>query len=127
LRPRASVAPVNVVFEPGATAVAAPPRWKFAVGVLIAIVLGFVPAHLVGAMREDSAFTRIDKDLIAAQSAAISPEDFDALDGLRARALDEKRSARRMIMLQALLVWALAGGAIGYAWSRLDRPRAKGA
>lgn len=125
LRPRASVAPVNVVFDPGATAVEAPPRWKFAAGVLIAIVLGFVPAHLVGAMRESSAYARIDKDLIAAQSAAISPEDFDALDGLRARALDEKKSARRIIMLQALLVWALAGGAIGYAWSRLDRLRAK--
>ncbi len=123
LRPRASVPPVNVVFEPGATAIEAPPRWKFAVGVLIAIVLGFVPAHLVGAMRESSAYARIDKDLIAAQSAAISPEDFDALDGLRAHALDEKKSARRMIMLQALLVWALAGGAIWYAWSRLQRPR----
>lgn len=127
LRPRASVAPVNVTFDPGATAVEAPPRWKFAVGVLIAIVLGFVPAHFIGAMRESSAYARIDKDLVAAQAAAISPEDFDALDGLRAHALDEKRSARRIIMLQALLVWALAGGAIGYAWSRLNRPRAQSA
>jgi hypothetical protein len=127
LRPRASVAPVNVTFDPGATAIEAPPRWKYAVGVLIAIVLGFVPAHFVGAMRESAVYARIDKNLVAAQSAAISPEDFDALDGLRAHALDEKRSARRIIMLQAMLVWALAGGAIGYGWSRLNRPRAKGA
>ncbi len=41
------------------------PRVRFALGVVLAIVLGFVPAHLVARMREHSEFTAIDDKVIA--------------------------------------------------------------
>jgi hypothetical protein len=93
-------------------------RMRFAAGVVLAIVLGFVPASIVAGIRERSAFGAIDGVVFAAQAAADTPDRYEALDALRAGQLDAKRSARRMIMLTALAIWAAAGGAVAYAWFR---------
>jgi hypothetical protein len=91
-------------------------RGRFAAGVLLAIALGFVPAAVVGALRERSAFHAIDARVIAAQSAATSQQSYDALDELRADQLEAKRGARRMIMLTSMLLWAAASSGIAYVW-----------
>ena len=83
---------------------------------VLAIVLGFLPAHLVAGMRERSAFAAIDARVVSAQVAADTPDSYAALDGLRAEQLDAKRSARRMIVLTSLMIWAAAGGALAYVW-----------
>ncbi|TMQ05812.1 MAG: hypothetical protein E6J91_39725 [Deltaproteobacteria bacterium] len=93
-------------------------RVRFAAGIVLAIVLGFVPAHLVAGIRERSAFAVIDRDLIAAQAAADMPDSYAALDALRAEKLDAKRSAHRSIALASLLIWGAAGGALAYVWFR---------
>src|SRR5262249_39653470 len=95
------------------------PRVRFVAGVAIAIVLGFVPAHLVAAWRERAEFAAIDDKVEAAQSAADTPETYAALDALRAEQLDAKRSARRNIEMLSLVIWAIAGGALGYGWFRM--------
>lgn len=91
-------------------------RGRFAAGVLLAIALGFVPAAIVGALRERSAFHTIDARVVAAQSAATSQQSYDALDELRADQLEAKRGARRMIMLTSILLWAAASSGIAYVW-----------
>jgi hypothetical protein len=58
----------------------AAPRVRLATGVVLAIVLGFLPAGLIAALRE-----------------------------------------HRMIDLTSLLIWAVAGSAIGYVWFRKIR------
>jgi len=86
--------------------------------VILAIGVGFVPAHFVASIREKSAYTSIDDQVDATQAAADTPEAYAGLDELRAAQLDIKRDARRNIMFTALGVWAVVGGAAAFAFFR---------
>jgi len=100
---------------------AAPPRWRFAAGVLIAIVLGFIPAHLVAAMRERSAFSKIDEHVKQVQLKVGTPDApiaYDRLDDFRRDQEDRKKTERRNIALISMLIWAAAGGLFAYVWFR---------
>jgi hypothetical protein len=97
---------------------AASPRARLAAGVALAIVLGFIPAHIVASLREDSAFRPIDSRVTAAHAAVDSLAAYEALDAIRAEQLDAKRSARDTIAMASMLIWAVAGGAIAYVWFR---------
>ena len=94
------------------------PNLRFAAGVVIAIVVGFVPAHFVASMRERSAFEAIDNKVLATQRAAETDDAYAALDTFREEQLGRKHDDRRNIAITALLVWAIAGSAIGYVWFR---------
>jgi hypothetical protein len=104
------------------------PAVRFGLGVVVAILLGFLPAHTIASMRERSAFAAIDSKVNATQAAAESEEDYAALDAMRADALDHKRSDQRSIAIMAMAIWAAAGAAIAYGWfravpwDRLDKP-----
>jgi hypothetical protein len=94
------------------------PRWRFAAGVAIAIVLGFVPAHLVARWREHAADRSIDQRVGQLYEQATTDEALAALDGQLAPLKADKQSAHRNAALLAMLVWAAAGAGIGYAWFR---------
>jgi hypothetical protein len=94
----------------------AEPRTRFAAGVLLAILIGFVPAHLVASMREASAYKLIDNKVIATQQLADTPETYAALDRMRTDQLGLKRGEQRNAAIIALAVWALVGGAVAFAW-----------
>ncbi len=94
------------------------PRWRFAAGILLAIVLGFIPAHVVASIQEDRAFRPIDARVVAAQVAVDTMRGYDALDALRADQLDAKQSAQRRIIATSMLLWFAAAGALGYVWFR---------
>jgi len=91
-------------------------RARLAVGVVVAIVLGFVPAHLVASARESSELRAIDDRVAVVQADADSQDSYDALDAFRTKQLELKQHKRTMIMLSSLVIWALVGGAIGYVW-----------
>jgi hypothetical protein len=126
------MAPVGEPVGQGSSSAGAEPRTGFAArhpllgsararliaGVVLAIVVGFLPAHLVAGMRERSAFGAIDSKVAAVQAAATAPDSYAALDAFRAEQLDDKRGARRMIVLTSLLVWAAVGGVLAYVWFR---------
>ncbi len=121
----------NPSIQPATEAIAAPtssrlgpladPRTRFAAGVVLSILIGFVPAHLVGRWREHSAYGEVDRKVIAAQEQALTIEAWQALDQLRASELVRKQSDQRQVAVTGLLVWALAGGGIGYLWFRRIR------
>ncbi len=92
------------------------PRARFAAGVLLALVLGFVPAHLVASARESSAFKEIDNKVLAAQQLADTPEAYATLDRMRADQLGRKESEKRNAAIIAFAIWALVGGGIAFAW-----------
>jgi hypothetical protein len=94
------------------------PRGRFALGVVLAICLGFIPAHVFASWRESSAYKAIDAEVEATQIGADTPEMYAALDSFRAAQLGRKKSERRNIALIALLVWAAAGGGLGFVWFR---------
>ena len=95
------------------------PRWRFAAGVFIAIVLGFIPAHLIAASREASAFAKIDQVTIDTQNAVDTPEAYELLDSFREKQLDLKRSTRKSLAMQSMLIWAVVGAGLAFAWFRV--------
>jgi hypothetical protein len=113
-----SIAPTSGA--PGVV-LAGPPRWRFAAGVVVAIVLGFVPAHLVAAARETSAFRKIDEHVTEVQlqvGAPDAPVTYERLDGFRREQEDRKKTERRNIALTSMLIWAAAGALFAYIWFR---------
>src|SRR5690606_3553784 len=91
---------------------------RFAAGVMLSVLLGFVPAHLVAGMREDSAYETIDRKVIAAQQAAETPELYAALDSMRADQRARKETEQRNAAIIGLAVWALVGAGIAFVWFR---------
>lgn len=104
---------------PTATPSPGSPRLRFAVGVLLAIALGFIPAHVVASLREEPIFRERDAQLLAVQAAVDSRQSYDALDGIRAAAAEAKQEARTRIALTSMLIWAGAAGVLAYAWFKL--------
>jgi hypothetical protein len=101
-------------------------RIRFAAGVLLAILIGFVPATLLASMREGGAYDEIDRGVRARYQAVYSDEDWNALDGMLVRERIHKEEARRNIALGSLLVWALAGAGVAFVWFRVVSPRLPG-
>jgi hypothetical protein len=119
LRPRpqsqpAATVPIGVVVTP-------PARWRFAAGILLAVMLGFLPAHVVASIREQAAFDAIDERVVEIQAQVGSrtpPVPYAELDAFRDEQLDAKRAARRNITLLGFAIWGVGGAAIGFAWFR---------
>ncbi|MEM9488415.1 MAG: hypothetical protein AAGC55_04685 [Myxococcota bacterium] len=105
------------VLNRGLATVAGQPRARYAVGVLLAVVLGFLPAHIVSSIREGT-YDDIDQAVIAEQERVETVEEWQALDDFRAAQLERKESAQSSIALTGMLVWLLAGGGIGFLWFR---------
>jgi len=94
------------------------PNLRFALGVVLAIVIGFIPAHLVASMREKSAYESVDKKVIATQKQADTPDAYAALDTFRDEQLGRKQDDRRTIAIMAILIWGVVGAGAGYVWFR---------
>lgn len=94
------------------------PRGRFAAGVILSILLGFIPAHLIASSRESSAYTKIDGEVAEQQNQADTPEAYEQLDAFRASKLAEKQSKHRSIAIQSMLIWAVLGGGLAYVWFR---------
>jgi hypothetical protein len=94
----------------------ASPRVRLVLGVVIAIVLGFVPATLVASSREKSAFAMIDTKIVTTQNQADTPDAYATLDTFRAEQLSRKYDEQRSITITALLIWAAVGAAAAYVW-----------
>lgn len=90
------------------------PRIRFAAGLLLSIILGFVPAHFIAKMREDSAYETIDRKVIAAQQAADTLDTWQGLERMRVDQLARKESEKRNAAIIGFVLWALAGS--GIAW-----------
>ena len=93
-------------------------RGNFIAAIVVALAVGFVPAHVVANMREKSAFAAIDGKVAAAYAAADSPETYEALDGARESFLDDKQSKRTMIALTSMLLWAVISAGVAFALLR---------
>jgi len=101
------------------------PQLRFAAGVFLAVLLGFVPAHFVAALRESSAYDEYREEVRAIQAkylAAKTQEDLHDLElqvaEVRKEKMGQMESKRTNIAITGVLVWALAGGGIGFAWFR---------
>jgi hypothetical protein len=93
-------------------------RVRLVAGVVLAILIGFLPAHFIAKSREASAYKEIDAQLVSLQSQADTPEAYATLDHTRATFLDRKKDERRNIAMLALVIWGLVGAGVAYGWFR---------
>lgn len=111
----AAVSSPQVTVRKALEAALAPnPRW--AIGVLLAMLLGFAAAHAYAAGKERAAFAAVDARLAARQAAVVTPTEWDELDAYRATELAAKSTAQRNIAQSAAAVWLLLSLALGAAW-----------
>jgi hypothetical protein len=103
---------------PGWKGLARDERVRFVAGVVVAAALGCVPAMVVGAVRERSAFADIDADLHERQAQVLTRTDWDNLDRVRASFMERKRSQRQSIAVTSLLIWAAVSGVVAWLWFR---------
>ncbi len=94
------------------------PRWRFAAGVILSILLGFIPAHLIASARERTAFDKIDAQIIATQDQADSAEMYATLDDFRDAQRALKQGEKRNIALLSMLIWGVTAGGLAYVWFR---------
>jgi hypothetical protein len=94
-------------------------RVRLVAGVLLVLALGFLPAHLVAGMREDSAYTEVRAEVRAAYAEVRTADEWAALDEYLAGQRDVMDSQRRNIAVTSLLVWALVAGGLGFVWFRV--------
>ncbi len=94
------------------------PLIRLGVGVVAALLIGFLPAHLFASARESSAFSEIDSETKAHQSQVTDVDEWNALDEYRKHQLDRKDSKRTSIALSAVFVWAALSGVLAFLWFR---------
>lgn len=94
-------------------------RVRFVVGVVLALAIGFIPAHFVAKLREASELEAIDARIAQLHASADTQESWLALDSARAKLRDEKASKRQMIALTSMLLWAGVAAAVAFGFSRI--------
>lgn len=109
----ATGAPVTVAPDAQET-----PRWRFAAGVVLSIILGFIPAHLIASARERSTFAKIDREVMEQQQAADSSDLYDALDAFRTSKHAQKQGEKSSIAVLSMLIWGVTGAGLAYVWFR---------
>ena len=100
-------------------------RERFVAIVVLALAIGFIPAHFLAQLREKSAFATIDKRVAEVHAAADSDETWLALDSAREQLREEKESKRTNIALTSMLLWAVVAAGVGIALSRVPLERKK--
>lgn len=101
------------------TALSASERLRFAVGILLAVVLGYGVMTLVASSREASRYSPVIAELNAKYDAAKSRVAWDSLDDARATTLDTLHLRRRGIVILSLFVWLFAMGLFAFVWLRM--------
>jgi hypothetical protein len=96
-------------------------RLRFAVGVALALLIGFLPVHFLASSREDSKYDAIRKELTASYDAAQTEAAWNELDEARATAQKQLDSRQRNTLITSLIIWAAIAGALGFVWFRLIR------
>lgn len=101
------------------------PQLRFAAGVFVALLLGFIPAHVLAALRESSAYDKYREEVLEVQEKYLAATTKDELRDLGAEVAavrrekkDQMESKRTNIAITGALVWALVGGGVGFVWFR---------
>jgi hypothetical protein len=94
------------------------PRARLVAGVLVALLVGFLPAHVVSAVREGSAYAPIRAELRVHYAAITDPVQHAAATEVRAAKLDLMRSRQSSIAITGFAIWVLCGVGVGWLWFR---------
>ncbi|HUH05678.1 MAG TPA: hypothetical protein VML75_26975 [Kofleriaceae bacterium] len=121
-------APEGNPIQRGRAALAQRPGVRAAVGAMLAMLLGFAVAHVVGTVRESSAFDAPLENIAAADAtyagtavgtAAEQAELTAAFQKQRAAQLAIMEDSKQGIAILAGVIWLLVAGGVGYVWWRV--------
>jgi hypothetical protein len=101
------------------SALSASERLRFAVGILLAVLVGYGVMTLVASSREASRYSSVIAELDAKYATANTTVAWDSLDDARATALDTLHLRRRGIVILSLFVWLLVIGLFAFVWLRV--------
>jgi hypothetical protein len=94
-------------------------RLRFAVGIMLAIFVGFAIMSMVASSREASRYSTIIAELKAQYDAAETSVAWDALDGARATTLENLQVRKRNIVIMSVFVWLMISGLFAFLWLRV--------
>jgi hypothetical protein len=94
-------------------------RARFGVGVLLAVLLGYVVMSFVASGREASRYSHVIAELEAEYDAADTIVAWEALDDARAVALKTLEKRRLNIIIMAVIVWLVVAGLFALLWLRV--------
>ncbi len=124
--PIASPAPAAVRVDGGPASpmararnqLAADSRLRVLVGVMLALLIGFVAAHLAASVQERG-YAALDARLVAQRAeAGETLVAWQAFAERRQEHLARKQAMQTRIAITGLLVWGLAAAGVGYLWFR---------
>lgn len=90
------------------------PRVRLLAGVMLAILLGFIPATLFASWREGSAYADSRNQLHKAYADAQTIEQWRGLDEMIKGERGVMNSTRQTIAITGILIWAAAGGGVAF-------------
>jgi hypothetical protein len=93
-------------------------RERFIAGVLLALLVGFVPAHVFASVRESSAYAEVRRDVARDISRVETVEDWERLDVVLRAQRDIAISKRNTIAVTGVLVWAGFSAGFAFVWFR---------
>ena len=96
-------------------------RGAFVTGVAIAMLCGFLIAHVVGVIQETNAFPPARKELLASYAEATDESSHAGLESIRASTIDLISSRKRRIATTSMLLWLVVSAGIGFVWFRVIR------
>lgn len=121
-------APEGTAIQRGLASLAQRPGMRAAIGALLAMLLGFGVAHVVGTVREASAFDAPLENVAAADAtyaattvgtAAEQAELTGAFQRQRAAQLAIMKDSKQGIAILAGVIWILVAAGFGFVWWRV--------
>lgn len=94
------------------------PRVRLLAGVMLAVLLGFIPATLFASWREGSAYADSRNELHKSYAAAHTVERWNRLDEEIKGQRGVMSSSRQTIAITSILIWGAAGGGFAFFWFR---------
>jgi len=94
------------------------PRVRLLAGVILAILLGFIPATLIASWQEGTAYADSRKEIHKVYADVRTVEDWKGLDEVIKGELGVMNSSRQKIAITSILVWGAAGGGFAFLWFR---------
>ncbi len=96
------------------------PHPRLVIGVALALLLGFLPAHVYASFAEDK-LDEIRAELLR-QPPPVTVEEHEAVSAQFAHARERLVRVRNRIAVVAALVWLLSGAGVAYGFWRLVTP-----
>jgi len=93
-------------------------RKRFAAGIVLVTLLGFVPVHLYASMQESSAYSKLRADVVETQSLVEDIDEWNALAEYRAGVAKRMDRKRLNIAITGSLMWVALSGGLGFVFFR---------